>query len=101
VFGAVRVQSGERVRDPPAHPRARARRQQPPSGNALALHLDGGSPGARRSGRWRGTVLVAAAVDPFLLCDLAVAAAAAISGARRAACLRCSCLGVLAAGACV
>lgn len=51
-------------------------RQQPASNNALAVHLDSGNPDFQRSS-WQAAVYVAAAHDPFLLCDVAVAAAAA------------------------
>lgn len=51
-------------------------RQQPASNNALAVHLDSGNPDFTRSS-WQAAVYVAAAHDPFLLCDVAVAAAAA------------------------
>lgn len=51
-------------------------RQQPASNNELAVHLDSGNPDFKRSS-WQAAVYVAAAHDPFLLCDVAVAAAAA------------------------
>jgi hypothetical protein len=54
-------------------------RQQPASGNALAVHFDSGNPDIHRSS-WQQALYVAAGSDPFALVDASVAAAAAIAG---------------------
>jgi hypothetical protein len=63
-------------------------RQQPASGNQLAVHLDSGNPDFQRS-TWQAAVYAAAGHDPFLLCDVAVAAAAAVTGGYLRQMLRC------------
>eukprot|EP00883_Tetradesmus_obliquus_P016561 jgi/Sobl393_1/9775/SZX78134.1 len=57
-------------------------RQQPASGNALALHFDSGNPDLLRNS-WQQAVYIAAGSDPFALVDASVAAAAAIAGGAR------------------
>lgn len=54
-------------------------RQQPPSGNKLAVHLDTGNPYFQRSS-WQAAVYVAAGRDPLELCDVAVATAGCLTG---------------------
>ncbi|WIA19946.1 hypothetical protein OEZ85_005830 [Tetradesmus obliquus] len=57
-------------------------KQQPASGNALALHFDSGNPDLLRNS-WQQAVYIAAGSDPFALVDASVAAAAAIAGGAR------------------